>query len=321
MVALDFSRMSAGVMTRGYQALREHAAWIDLSARGKIRVTGEDRARLLHAMTTNHVQQLKPGDGCYAFFLNAQGRILGDVNLFCFEDHFLLDTEPETRHKLYEHLDRYIIADDVTLSDETERLATISIEGPEASAILANLGAEVPEAPYATARWGERIVARVDSIGIGGFFIITPAGDKAALIAALESAGVGPATLEEASVARIENGRPRYGEEITERFLVQETGQMQAVHFNKGCYLGQEIVERIRSRAQIHRMLRRLEIDSSEIPPAGTKLKAADADAGEIVSAVLSPALGKVVAMAYVKVQFSEPGAALTTGGAIARVT
>ncbi len=84
-------------------------------------------------MTTNHVQQLKPGEGCYAFFLNAQGRILGDVNLFCFEDHFLLDTEPETRHKLFEHLDRYIIADDVTLTDETDRMATIAIEGPEAA--------------------------------------------------------------------------------------------------------------------------------------------------------------------------------------------
>ena len=80
--------------------LRESAAWLDLSARGKIRVTGEDRARLLHAMTTQDVQSLTPGQGCYAFFLNAQGRILGDVNIFCREDFFLLDTEPETRQKL-----------------------------------------------------------------------------------------------------------------------------------------------------------------------------------------------------------------------------
>ena len=100
---------------KGYQALRESAAWIDLSGRGKIRVTGEDRARLLHAMTTNDVQNLKPGDACYAFFLNAQGRILADVNILCFEDHFLLDTEPETARKVFEHLDKFIIADDVTL--------------------------------------------------------------------------------------------------------------------------------------------------------------------------------------------------------------
>ena len=94
---------------------------MDLSGRGKIRATGEDRARLLHAMTTNQVESLKPGEGCYAFFLSAQGRILADVNLLCFEDHFLLDTEPETRTKVYEHLDRYIIADDVTLEDQTGR--------------------------------------------------------------------------------------------------------------------------------------------------------------------------------------------------------
>src|SRR5438876_11018772 len=108
-------------MTSGYQALTQGAALLDLSTRGRIRVTGDDRARLLHAMTTNHVQQMKPGDGIYAFFLNAQGRILADAYLLCFEDHFLLDTEPETRGAVYEHLDRYIIADDVTLEDITEQ--------------------------------------------------------------------------------------------------------------------------------------------------------------------------------------------------------
>ena len=83
-------------ITNGYQALHTGAAWIDLPSRGKIRLTREDRARLLHAMTTNQVQRLKPGEGCYLFFLNSQGRILGDGNLLCFEDHLLLDTEPET---------------------------------------------------------------------------------------------------------------------------------------------------------------------------------------------------------------------------------
>jgi tRNA-modifying protein YgfZ len=303
-------------MTQGYTALREHSAWLDLSARGKIKVSGEDRARLLHAMTTNHVQQLKPGGGCYAFFLNAQGRILGDVNLFCFEDHFLLDTEPETRHKLFDHLDRYIIADDVTLSDETENIATISIEGPQAAQTLTHLCSPVPEMAYSTATCGPCTVARVDSTGAGGFFLFTLIDDKPRLIRDLEIAGAVPATPYEATIVRLEHGRPRYGEEITERFLVQETGQLQAIHFSKGCYLGQEIVERVRSRAQIHRILRRLEIDSIEIPPSGTKF-----EGGEIVSAVLSPALGKVVAMAYVRTSNSEPGAELSVAGAPARVT
>ena len=104
-------------------------------------------------MTTNQVETLQPGEGCYAFFLNAQGRILADVNLLCFEDHFLLDTEPETRTKVYEHLDRYIIADDVTLEDQTGRIATLAIEGPNAGAAMAKLGAPQPAASYSSAAW------------------------------------------------------------------------------------------------------------------------------------------------------------------------
>ena len=313
--------MTVGAVSAGYRALREGAAWLDLSARGKIVATGEDRARLLHAMTTNHVEQLKPGEGCYAFFLNAQGRILGDVNLFCLEDRFLLDTEPETRRKLFEHLDRYIIADDVTIEDQTDRTATIAVEGPEAAAVMAGLAAPVPKGLYSTLAWGERTVARVDSTGSGGFFILAPAGDRAALVDKLSAAGAAAASPEEARVVRIEHGRPRYGEEMTERYLVQETSQLHAVHFSKGCYLGQEIVERVRSRAQIHRMLHRVEIDTSEVPEAGTKLKAGDADAAEIASAVFSPALGKTVALAYVRVEHAEPGTELTLGDARARVT
>jgi folate-binding protein YgfZ len=307
-------------MTPGYVALREGAAVLDLSARGKIWATGEDRARLLHAMTTNHVQQLKPGDGCYAFFLNAQGRILGDVNLLCFEDHFLLDTEPETHTKLFEHLDRYIIADDVTVEDRTDRMATIALEGPQAEHVLAKLDAPLPAPEYASAKWGERVIARINSTGSNGFFIFTAADDKAALVAELVVAGATPATPDDGRIVRLEHGRPRYGEEITERFLVQETGQMQAIHFSKGCYLGQEIVERVRSRAQIHRVLRKLEIDTDQPPAPGTKLKVGEADGAEIAGAAFSPALGKTVALAYVRTPHSEPGTELTLGDAKAHV-
>jgi tRNA-modifying protein YgfZ len=305
----------AAIATSGYQGLREGAAWIDLSARGKIRVVGEDRARLLHAMTTQEVQSLTPGQGCYAFFLNPQGRILGDVNLFCREDFFLLDTEPETRHKLFEHIDRYIIADVVTLEDATEQISTLAIEGPQAGKVLDRLGAPVPAGDYTTQAWGDRMVARVNSTGAGGFFIFLPAAEKAELVTALGAAGVVEATPEEARTVRIEHGRPRYGEEITERYLVQETAQLNAVSFSKGCYLGQEIVERVRSRAQIHRVLRRLEIEGTP-PEVGTKLKSGEAAAGEIASAVFSPALGKVAAIAYMRTSFAEPGTEIRLGDA-----
>jgi folate-binding protein YgfZ len=321
MDVLEMSTLSTNATaTAGYAALREHAAWLDLSGRGKIRASGEDRARLLHAMTTNQVETLQPGEGCYAFFLSAQGRILADANLLCFEDHFLLDTEPETRTKVYEHLDRYIIADDVALEDQTDQSATIAIEGPEAGAVLAKIGAPQPAGPYSSLSWALGTVARLDTTGRGGFFLMVPAAEKQAVISRLAEAGIPEATAEDARIVRIENGRPRYGEEITERYLVQETGQLQAVNFNKGCYLGQEIVERVRSRAQIHRVLRPVEIDATEPPTAGTKLKSGDADAAEIASAVYSPALGKTAALAYVRTQFAEPGTNITLDGIPARV-
>ena len=301
----------------GYLALRERAAWLDLSSRGKIRATGEDRVRLLHAMTTNHIEQLKPGEGCYAFFLNAQGRILSDVNLFCFEDHILLDTEPGT---LFAHLDRYIIADDVTIENETDRICTIGIEGPEAAAVLTKLGGPLPDAPYSTAAWATRIVARLSSTGSDGYFLFAPAEEKEDLLGLLCETGAVAASTDDARIVRIEHGRPRYGEEITDRHLVQEADQLQAVHFTKGCYVGQEIVERVRSRAQIHRVLRRLEIETSEAPAAGEKLKSGEVDAAIIASAVFSPALGKTVALANVRVQYAEPGTELSLADVRARV-
>ncbi len=306
-------------LSDGYTALRGNAAWLDVSQRGRIRVMGEDRARLLHAMTTNQVQELKPGQGCYVFFLNAQGRILGDGNLFCFEEYLLLDTEPETRKKLSEHLDRYIIADDVTLEDVTDSTAAISIEGSRAAEVLESLGAEIPSEEYSWFSWGSRTIARVNTTGSVGFRVFVDIGDKADLLARLS--GVPHASAEDARTVRIENGRPRYGEEITERYLVQETGQIQAVNFHKGCYLGQEIVERVRSRAQIHRILCRLEIDTTEIPAAGTKLKIGENDAAEIASAVYSPASGKVIALAYVRAPHNQPGTELSLDGARARVS
>jgi aminomethyltransferase len=298
---------------KGYEALRSSAAWIDLPGRGKIRASGEDRARLLHAMTTNHVQQLKPGDGCYAFFLNSQGRILADVQILCREDDFLLDTEPETAQKVYQHLDKFIIADDVTLEDLTGQTATIAVEGPKAMEALANAGAQVPEREYSIATWGERTVVRTSYTGAPGFFVVTTLDDREALIQEVERAGIEAAGADAAEVVRLERGKPRYGPDISERYLAEEANQTRALHFDKGCYLGQEIVERVRSRGQIHRRLLPVHLETGDVPPAGTKLQSGDKDAAEITSAAYSPALGKTVALAYVRNDY-KPGDRLRLG-------
>jgi folate-binding protein YgfZ len=279
----------------GYEALRNGAAWLDVSDRGKIKLTGEDRARLLHAMTTNHIQQLTPGTGCYAFFLTVQGRILADANILCRPDHFLLDVEPETREKVYQHLDHFIIADDVALEDLS--MATLAVEGPRAAAVLEAIGAPVPAEDYSSIEWGTRLVARLNTTGSTGFFIFAPVGEKSEVIAQLESSGAVAGDAEAFRIVRIEHGKARYGEDLSERFLAQEANQPHALHFSKGCYLGQEIVERVRSRGQVHRILKPLVLDTKEPPAAGTKLPE-----GEITSAAYSPALDKVVALAYVRV-------------------
>jgi tRNA-modifying protein YgfZ len=297
---------------KSYQALRTGSAWIDLSARGKIRVTGEDRARLLHAMTTNHIQAMKPGDGLYAFFLSAQGRILADSYVYHLGESFLLDTEPETAAKVLQHLDKYIIADDVTLEDETTKWAAIGIEGPTSVATLQALGLPTPLEDFHVSAWDNGFIARTAVTGPVGFRVFVPAAGLNGLIEKLAAAGIAEADAEAARTVRIENGIPRYGDDITERYLTQETQQMRAVSFSKGCYLGQEIVERVRSRAQVHRHLMPVRIHSTHPPAPGTKLKSDGKDAAEITSAAYSPALDEVVALAYVRTAYQASKTELT---------
>lgn len=270
--------------TAGYEALRSSAAILDLTGRGALRVTGDDRARLLHAISSNHIERLQPGQGCYAFFLNAQGRILADANILCFSDHLLLDTEPETRESLCKHVDKYIIADDVTIEDTAP--AVLGIEGPAASEVLSKAGAALPAEDYAHTQWDGITVARISFTGAVGYRIWLAPDAKEEMFARL---ALPRATAEDARIVRLEHGKPRYGEDITDVTLPQESRQMHAVSFNKGCYLGQEIVERIRARGQVHRNLVRLEFDGA--PPTQA----------QITSQAYSPALGKMVALAYVR--------------------
>src|ERR1035438_5238976 len=140
-------------MSEGYEALRQGAAWLDLSARGRIVARGRDRARLLHNLASNDVKKMRPGDGCYAFLLNPQGRIQADLNLFCFEEHFLIDTEPELREKVQQHIRRYIIADQVELEDVTAATGAIALEGPESALVLEKAGGATPGGDYQHLPW------------------------------------------------------------------------------------------------------------------------------------------------------------------------
>jgi aminomethyltransferase len=297
-------------MTAGYRALREGAGILDLSRRGRIRVSGEDRVRLLHAMTTNHIQQLAPGQGCWALFLNAQGRIMADVHVLVQPDFILLDTEPETREKIYAHLDKYIIADDVTLEDVTAGMGTLGLEGPKSAEVLAAVAGMMTDA----------YVSRITATGAEGHRIFLPADKVPSFLERLYQAGAVSASEDDMRTVRLEHGHPRYGEDISERDIPQEAQVLDAVHFNKGCYLGQEIVERVRSRGQVHRLLVPLRIETKEPPPQASELTADSQKAGETTSAAFSPALELVVALGYVREVYARPGTRLYCGDAPATV-
>jgi aminomethyltransferase len=272
-------------MSEGYEALRAGAAWLDLSARGRITARGRDRVRLLHNITSNEVKKMTPGSGCYAFLLNPQGRIQADLSLLSFADHFLIDTEPDLREKVLRLIRRYIISDQVELEDITSQTAAIGVEGPLAESFRPP--DDCTKAPFSLT-------------GQPGYRIYCAAGEMRKIVGQLEAAGARPATPGDARVVRIENGKPRYGEDIGETSLPQETQQMHAVSFTKGCYLGQEIVERIRTQGHVNKNLVRLEIDGSEPAVPGARLMV-DGKEAEITSSVYSPHFGKVIALAYVR--------------------
>src|SRR3954471_11690468 len=166
-------------MTDGYQALRDGAAWLDLSARSRIVARGRDRARFIHNLTTNDVKKMTPGDSCYAFVLTPQGRIVGDVSILCRPDDLLLDTEPELREKVRVHILKYKVADQVELEDVSDSTAAIGVEGPAAAG---------PPEGFTTAPF--------TVTGQPGYRVYCSPEEKAGLIAGLEAAGVRAASAE-----------------------------------------------------------------------------------------------------------------------------
>lgn len=304
-----------------YEALRTGAAILDLTGRGLIRVSDEDRARLLHAMSTNAISHLQPGEGTKSLFLNDKGRILAEVSAYCREDDFLLDTEAATRQLVYDHLEHFIIMDVVELEDLTEAYAVLAVEGPKAADVLQGLGASLPQAEFAHLGWDGGLLARKSFTGADGYRLYVPAARKEDWLARLTAAGLPLADAETAEVVRMEYGQPRHGVEYSEQFLVHEAQLLDYISFTKGCYLGQEIVERVRSRGLVNRLLVRLLVDGlTEAPSTDTPVLHGEATSGKVRSAAFSPALGKWIVWAMLRRDDAEPGTALTVNGAAATV-
>jgi folate-binding protein YgfZ len=286
--ALSVSRFSSvGVEMQGF--LRT-VGICDLGSRSFIRITGEDRVRWLNGMVTNSVQGLTEGRLNDSFLLNAQGRILGDAIVYRFADHLLLETARSQSERLLAHLDHFIIMDDVELQQLDASTTTIGIAGPNAASILTSLGVAVPEPLAFVTQAIDGIpvtIAHVHSPGVPRFEIRCPANRVLDIWTTLVAAGTTPCGVEAVESLRILEAIPLYGTDITDRYLAQETNQPQVLHFSKGCYLGQEIVERIRSRATVHRGLRQFSLtgDLPHLSPGeALPLHAGEAAIGELTS-------------------------------------
>ena len=318
-------------------ALLTSAAVAPLDDAGWIRVTGSDRVRWLNGMVSNFVQQLAPGEGCYNFVLNAQGRILGDLTAFAQPDAFLLETSHEQLPALLAHLDRFIIMDDVELTDLSDQRTGVLIAGPDALRTVQELGGtpcSTPPSPTQltaaidlkqTAYRGAAVdLIRAYSPLVSRFEIW---GDSATIAQITsELASIPKATPEALERLRILEGTPRYGTDIrnseTAKDLPQETAQTRALHFSKGCYLGQEIVERIRSRGNVHRTFHGFELTGA-LPIPGTELTAESypRPVGELTSVakIELPQRGTVqLALGYIRREALDRGLKLEYPGGIA---
>lgn len=308
--------------TAGYTALHDAAAWLDISTRARIRAAGEDRLRLLHAIASNPVADLSPGQGTWAFFLNAQGRIQADSRIFVSEGHVLIDCEPEVRQSLFDHIENYVIMDDVELADATEATRAIAVEGPKADDLARRaFGDVVPEpAPYAHRESDGVQFLRVSLTGQPGLWIIAPADRGDEVAGKIESAGGQAASADDFQLVRVESHHPRFGEDYFNTNIPHETGLFGAFSFTKGCYLGQEIVERVRSQGQVNKLLAALELDTDEPPPRGTSVEHDGREVGKLTSPVFSPLENKVLCFGILRRAAAEPGAEITVGDIRGRV-
>jgi folate-binding protein YgfZ len=310
-----------------FAALRGACGVFDLGFRAKISLTGADRTRWLNGMVTNNVRDLAQGQGVYAFLLNPQGHTLGDLYAYNRGESIVVDTDRSQVEKVLATFDYYIIMDDVEVKNVSEQMTALGIAGPKSGEALKAAGYAVPEmrsleALVVTWCGVECTLVRCDS-EVAAYEVWMAPENVRQLWDALIGAGATPVGSEALEMHRIVSGVPRYGVDIRERDLPQETEQARALNFNKGCYVGQEIVERIRSRGAVHRKFSGFVAEGAAQIAPGMKIVAGEKEAGEVTS-VASLRLGNVVkkvALGYIRREAGTPGREVTIGGAKAVVS
>lgn len=295
----------------GVHGTRQGCGLYDLAARGRLGFRGKDRVRFLQGMVTNDVQKLGPGQGCHALALTAKGRIVADLVLYRDEDALFAECDPGPAEPVRAALDRYVITDDVTIAAvPPEEVAELGVAGVAAAAALGAAGLDVAGLePYGHRVHGALRVAQSPELGLPGFHVFGPPASLASLADRLREGGAIDLTAEELDVLSLEAGRPRFGVDFTDDVLPVEVGYEDAISFQKGCYVGQEVVVRATARGAVKHKIVGLLVDGDDVPAPRAPVSAeARADAGHVTRAARSPTLGRILALAYLWRDVWEPG-------------
>ena len=309
-----------------HAALRASAAVLDLSFRSRLCLLGADRAPFLHGQVTNDVNAIRPGHGCYATLVTAKGRMQGDLYIWNLAEELLLDFEPGLAAAVVARLEKHIVSDDVQVVDAAPHYGLISVQGPKAGEVVAclALGVEPPAQPLSfvsvnAPALGQLYLMHQSRAGALGFDLFVPVAslgvvaDK--LIAAAKSLGGWAGGWQALETARIEAGFPRFGVDMDETTLPPEAGlESRAMSYRKGCYIGQEVLNRLHTMGHVNRELRglRLADELTELPTRGDKLFKDGKEVGHITSATISPALSANIALGYVRREWLAAGTELT---------
>ena len=320
---------SYGDVTHEYAAVRNGGAGvIDLSSRGRLLVSGTEAVPFLNGLITNDMKTLAENSWMPAVFPNVQGRLIASVRVMRLKDEgtdkkagptFLIDTEPATHDRVLKTIERFTLAGDFRVKDMTSDSAMLSVQGSRASSVVSavvNKAADLSE-PNAVRQisWpGGGAVAEVTVIHAShtqedGFDLIVNNDHATSLFDALQQAGAQPVGYEALEILRIEAGVPRYGIDMDDANVVTETNLDDAVSYTKGCYLGQEIIARIKYRGHVAKKLSGLRFEGARNVDAGAIINSADGkEIGRITSVTYSPKLNRTIGLAYLKYDFLTPG-------------
>jgi folate-binding protein YgfZ len=314
---------SYGDVLLEYAAVREAGAGvIDLSDRGRIRVGGTEAVQFLNGLITNDMKTLAENSWMPAAFPNVQGRLIASVRVVRLKDRgeitdknvcptFLIDTEGATHERVLKTIERFTLAGDFQVTDVTSETALLSVQGKQAVEVLGKaLGQEAADlSPNQAGQVADVTVMRASHTGEAGFDLVVAAAQAASLWDDLQAGGARPFGNAALEMLRIEAGVPRYGVDMDETNVVTEAALDDAVSYTKGCYVGQEIIARIKYRGHVAKKLSGLRFEQAVRVEVGAAITSVDGkEVGKITSATYSPHLGRTIALGYLKFDYLAPG-------------